>query len=235
MNIRKTYRMQQLYYRDFYFRPTRAVQKHNYFVFMVYKQSHKLKQLFEDSVLNKEVLDNNNIITIRKTITNLGVPITKAVSGEVKHAGDTVSSFFRDLEGDYNDLAQVEKTISILQRSLGKFAEVEQKLTDELTNLLFSYDFTSTYSINSHDIDNILDVLHEVCKGIQRSMKRLSDFTSDMPLIEKNRQPGQKATNSVNTLIQGLQRWCIVQETIIILLQEWRAVRAAHERQEVLN
>lgn len=234
MNIRKTYRMQQLYYRDFYFRPTRAVQKHNYFVYMVYKQNHNLKLLF-DTVLNKEVLDNNNIITIRKTIINLGVPITQAVFADVKHAGDTVSLFFQELNGDYNDLAQVEKTISILQRSLIKFGEVEQKLTDEFANLLFSYDFTNLYSINSHDIDNILDVLHEVCKGIQRSMKRLTEFTSDMPLIEKNRQPGLKATHSVNNLIKGLQRWCTVQEAIIILLQEWRAVRAAHERQEVLN
>jgi hypothetical protein len=234
MNIRKTYRMQQLYYRDFYFHPTRVVQKHNYFAYMVYKPVPKLKLLF-DTVLNNEVLDNNHILTIRQTIIKLGVPLTQAVSADVKHAGDTVSLFFRDMESDPNDLAHVEKTINILQRSLGKFAEVEQKLTDELTNLLFSYDFTGRYSITSHDIDNILDVLHEVCKGIQRSIKRLSDFTSDMPLIEKNSQPGLKATTSVNNLITGLHRWCTVQEAIIIQLQDWRSVRAAHERQEVLN
>jgi hypothetical protein len=234
MNIRKAYRIQQQYYSGFSFVPMHSVQKHNYFFYKVYKSDPKLYQLF-DSVLNKEVLENHFILTIRKAIINSSGPLTQAVTSDLDYVSDTVSRFFNESRSDQQEKAYVERTIRILRRGLGNFTEVEQKLTDDLTKLLSGQDFSGSYKINSDHIDNMLDVLHEVYKGIQRMLKRLTDFSDELSLNEDNHQSVTEARSCVNSLINALERWSRIHKTIIFQVQEWRAVRAGHERQEMLN
>lgn len=234
MNIRKTYRMLQQYYSGFSFLPIPSIQKHNYFFYKAYINDQQLYRLF-DTVLNKEVLDNHYIITIRKAITNSSVPLTQAMTTDLDAARDTIALFFNDSQFDPQERAYVERTLRILHRALGNFREIEHKLTGDLSNLLSGHEFTGTYKINSDHIDNILDVLHQVYKGIQRMMKRLADFGDDLLHNEMDHRSGQDTQSCVNNLIQGLDRWCRIHKTIIFQVQEWRAVRASHERQEVLN
>lgn len=226
--------MQQQYYRGFFFVPMRSVKMHNHFIYKEYKGIHKIYRLFE-SVLHNEVLDNYYIVSIRKAIINSSVPLTQTAVRDMEPARDAIASFFRECPAEHDNFPYVESTVRILQRSLNNFREVQQKLEDELSNLLSSHDFTGLYKINSEDIDNILDVMHQVHKGIQQNGNRLSDFTAGMPFTEKNQQVALDTKYAVYNATESLQKWCRVQETLIHQLQNWRKVRAEHERQEVLN
>jgi hypothetical protein len=234
MDIRKTYRMQQQYYSGFSFVPIDGVKKHTHFVYKAYTKDHQLYPLF-DCVLNKEVLDIYYIVNIRKAISNSCVPHTHAVINDMEYAADAVSLFFKETKGAYLKLSFVERTVRIVQRSLHNFEEVQKKLTSDLSDLLRGHDFTSLNKTSSEDIVNMIDVLQQVCKGIEFSITHLSEFAGALPIKGKDRQPALVAKYCVNNLVEGLQRWCKVQESIIHELEGWRSVRVLHERQEVLN
>src|SRR5438270_6948039 len=184
MNIRKTYRMQEQYYRGFFFVPMRSVKMHNYFIYKEYKGIHKIHPLFE-SVLHKEVLDNYYIISIRKAIINSSIPLSQTAVADVENTRDAVASYFQECPDELNKHPYIESTISILLRALGKFKEVQHKLKDELTKLLSGNDFTGTYKINTEDIDKILDIMFQMHTGIRKNLKLLSDFKIPLPLNNK--------------------------------------------------
>jgi len=234
MNIRKAYRMQEQYYRGFFFVPMRSVKMHNYFIYKEYKGTHKIYPLFE-SVLHKEVLDNYYIISIRKAIINSSVPLSQTAITDIEHTREVVASYFQECPEELNKHPYIESTISILLRALGNFKVVQHKIKDELTKLLSGNDFTGTYNINTEDIDKILDVMYQMYKGIQKNLKHLSNFKIPLPLNDKILEVASTTQYAVYNAMEALQRWCRVQETLIQELQNWRKVRAEHERQEVLN
>jgi hypothetical protein len=234
MDISKTYRMQQQYYSGFAFLPMESVKKHNYFVYKFYAAQQNLYPVF-DSVLNKEVLDNHYIISIHQAIQSSGITYTAAVMADLEYAQDAVSLFFRETNTQFRDLAYVTGAIRILQRSLANFTDVQERLNSDLKNLLSGHEFTSLYKTSSEDIGNIIDVLQQVCKGIQRNHDQLKNFIAALPLKGDHKQPASVAKYCVHNLAEGLVRWRRVQETIIHQLRGWRAVRVQHERQELLN
>lgn len=234
MDIRKTYRMQQQYYNGFSFLPIPALKTHNNFVYKLYAGEQNLYPLF-DCVLNKEVLDNYYIVSIRKAITKEAMPLAHAVKGDLEYAADAVALFFRETAEDHSELSYAESTLRILQRSLDNFEEVQQRLSNDLQQLLSGHEFTSLYKTCSEDVANIIDVLNQVVDGIERNGVRLKDFTSQLPFTGKHKKPGLLARYCVNNLVEGLRKWCGVQDAIIHQLEAWRAIRVLHERQELLN
>jgi hypothetical protein len=226
--------MQQQYYSGFSFVPMHDAKKHLWFVYKQYSQHEHLYPLF-DSVLNKEVLDTHYIVAIHKSVTSTIVPITKAVVNDLEYARDAVALFFRETADTFINLVFVERNLRILLRSINNFKEVQQKLDDDLANLLSSHDFTGSHKTNSEDIANMIDVLQQMCKGIQVCISRLLEFTGQLPATGKYRQPVSMARYCVKNLVEGLQKWCRMQESITYQLQGWRSVRVVHERQEVLN
>jgi hypothetical protein len=234
MDIRKTYRMRQQYYNGFTFLPIASVKQHTYFAYKLYTKDQNMYPLF-DCVLNKEVLDVYYVVNIQKAIISSSVSLSQAVMGDLEYAHDAVSLFFRETGSYFEDLDYVLGTIRILNRSMANFSEVQQKLLKDLKYMMSGSDMNNSQMISSEDITHIIDVLQQVCKGMLRFRKQLAEFTFDLPVKGKFRQPASMAKYCVNNSIEGLKRWMHVQESIIHQLQGWRSVRKLHEKQEVLN
>jgi hypothetical protein len=234
MDIRKTYRMQQQYYSGFSFLPIASVKQHTYFVYKLYTKEQNMYPLF-DCVLNKEVLDIYYIVNIQKAISSSSVSLSQSVMADLEYALDAVALFFRESGSDHEHLDYVQGAIRVLNRSLVNLNEVHKKLFNDLKDLISGEDMTSRQKISSEDITNIIDVLQQVCKGMQRFRSQLSDFIRNLPVKGKHRQPASMAKYCVSNSIEGLKRWAQVQESIIHQLEGWRSVRVLHEKQEVLN
>jgi hypothetical protein len=234
MDIRKTYRMQQQYYNGFSFLPISSVKEHTYFVYKLYTKNQNMYPLF-DCVLNKEVLDIYYIVNIQKAITTSSVPLSHAVLADLQYAQDAASLFLNESGEDHENLAYVLGAIRLLKRSLDNFGEVQEKLFIDLKNLISGHDMSGMYKASSEDITNIIEVLQQVCKGVQRFLNQLSEFLRDLPLKGKYRQQASMAKYCVGNCVEGLRRWMKVQESIVHQLEGWRTVRTLHERQEVLN
>jgi hypothetical protein len=232
MDIKKTYRMQQQYYNGFSFLPIDSLKEHTYFVYKLYAKQQNLYPLF-DCVINKEVLDIYYIVNIQKAISSSSASLSHSVMADLEYADDAVTLFFRETGADHQRLAYVQGAIRVLNKSLVNSLEVQQKLYGDLKNLISGHN--SKQKTGSEDITNIIDVLLQVCRGIERFRGQLAEFVQDLPLKGKHRQPALMAKYCVNNTIEGLKRWSKVQESIVHQLEGWRVVKVLHEKQEMLN
>jgi hypothetical protein len=233
MDISQAYRMQQQYYGDFHFFPLRGLKKHNYFMYKLYAHNQKLQPVF-DSVLNREVLDTNYIIAIRKKLIKSILPQTRTVVTELHNTQEAMPELLRTSMANNRLVLSSLGALRSLQRTLTTYQDTQHRLIDELKQLLSGRQFSGPFKTTTEDITSVIEILNQLNDGIDSSIEILENFRRQ-PVPNDNRSAILLARYYVNNLVDELRKLLQVQGMVIHLLQGWKVVRSVHELQEVLN